>query len=622
MNMNIIWYSPLLLAFLLSFTCAVHTSPDSGLYLRKAYEFTQGQIDWGFRPGFIALLVASFKTLGISVWSAAVVIRIFFFANVLLIFYMTKYIVNKQAAFAASLALLTSYYLTILSQYVLLDIIQPFFILLAIFSSMLAIDRRSDKIALTAGIVFVYSYLVKSTTLLFIPFPLILVFLWFGLRINFFKLRQAGIICATSVIGIIFYHSSLVFVIEKKANQSLGRASESALNLLFSDSLTGILSNALHGFVGFWHNFMFQDSRLGWLFAAAWAWVVIRSITHKNYRPMVVVYVLFLPAMLFLGLTNFRTGQAGVFLFASFIPIGVFLSDLSKGLGKIPVLLSKGYIGTTVSERATIIIITVGLCIYQTWYVENVYRSSSQWLQYTYIGRMLMGKETQWKLIGVFDKQSQRLAKIISKEAQPGAIIYTGITFNAALDFFTNYQYKVSRLPTGFIRIHSLQTGLSEDLPKESITKDLLFLWPNAWPRRLEHWNAGGELRIKFIEEDVISRLFRLNEPVFIALDKRYKHLGEYFERLSGVVKLSSNPLVYKVEKFVPAGEFKKPRVAYEIGMLLAELRERKPENYRVLRDDFFPRFFGLAPERVEALADKDEDAADVVFVGLPGRKY
>src|SRR6056297_1578685 len=267
---NILWYSPLLLAFVLSFTCVGVTSLDSGLYLKKAYEFTQAQFDWGMRPGFMFLLGMAFKFLGASVWSATVVIRIFFLANVALIFYMTKYIANRRAAFVASLTLLTSYYLTYLSHRVLLDNIHPFFVILAIFLSVLAIDRRSDKLAMGAGLGFIYAYLFKATTLLFLPFPIVLAVLWFGIRLNFSRLRQAVIVCATSGVGIVLYHISLVFLAgsRKQAEHVLGKHSDSALGILFADSLTDTLHNAMQGFIGFWNDFLFQDPWLGWFFVA------------------------------------------------------------------------------------------------------------------------------------------------------------------------------------------------------------------------------------------------------------------------------------------------------------------------------------------------------------------
>jgi 4-amino-4-deoxy-L-arabinose transferase-like glycosyltransferase len=312
------------------------TAQDSGLYLKKAYEFSQGQIDWGFRPGFIVLFAVAFKTMGVSVWAATVVVRMFFFANTALIFCMTRHIINKQAGFAASLTLFTSYYLAYLSHRVLLDNIHPFFVLLAIFFSTLSIDRNSDKLSLTAGFVFIYAYLVKSTTLLFLPFPFLLVILYEGIRLNFLKIRQAVIICATSLAGIAAYHFFQIFAGGRtQAQNALGGHSGEALNLVFTNTFAGTFQNVLRGFLEFWNNFLFQDTWLGWLFVVAWGWMVIRSIKHKRSRAVVVILILFLPAMLYLGLTGLRLGQAGIFLFATFICVGALIYDLGKGIGKI-----------------------------------------------------------------------------------------------------------------------------------------------------------------------------------------------------------------------------------------------------------------------------------------------
>ena len=193
---NLLWYSPLLIALLLSPICVGQPSQDSLLYVKVAYELTQGNFDLGLRPGYIILLAGAFKVFGLSIWSATILMRVFFFANVALVFIMARYLVNKKAAFAASLTFLTSCYLNYLSYRVHLDNIHPFFILLAIFLSVMALDRRSNKLAVAAGLAFVYAYLVKSTAILFFPLPVLLVVFRVSPHPRLSCLRQAIVACA------------------------------------------------------------------------------------------------------------------------------------------------------------------------------------------------------------------------------------------------------------------------------------------------------------------------------------------------------------------------------------------------------------------------------------------
>jgi hypothetical protein len=65
-----------------------------------------------------------------------------------------------------------------------------------------------------------------------------------------------------------------------------------------------------------------------------------------------------------------------------------------------------------------------------------------------------------------------------------------------------------------------------------------------------------------------------------------------------------------------------KPHVAKNIGILLNELRKSNPKNYSILRNEFFPDFFGLKSGQVDALADLNPDSAGVVFIGRHGKIF
>jgi hypothetical protein len=214
------------------------------------------------------------------------------------------------------------------------------------------------------------------------------------------------------------------------------------------------------------------------------------------------------------------------------------------------------------------------------------------------------------------------MAEIIIEHAPAGATVLAGFKNFYAIDFFTGYQYQTTRIPTGYLkRIYSLQPNPVEKLPQRSINGRLLFLWPNGWVRRLKHWNTAGELRIRFVDENKMHLFLDKHFPAFIALDRRFEHLGDYLTKIPGVTKLSTNLSVFQVNSFQLLNNYK-PRVAYEIGMLLSRLRKVKPDNYKFLQDNFFPEFFNFTPEQVDSLADLDEKGAGVVFIGLPGRQY
>lgn len=597
------------------------TSLDSGLYILQAYEFTQGHFDWGERPGFVLLLGTAFKILGPSVWSATVVIRSFFFFNVALIFFLSRYIFNKQIAFVASLTLLSSYYLTFLSHRVLLDNIHPFFIIFAIFLTILAVDRQSIKISVLAALLFVYAYMVKSTTLLFIPFPVLLVLLTMSTRVKLSNLREAGVVFVLSVFGITGYH----FLLRIKDNSNMaGRiiegASGNAIELLFAESIVETLQNFQQGFFDFWRQYLFQDSMLGWLFISAWIWIILRSIKNRNARPLAAVFLLFVPAMVYLGLARFRIGQVGIFLFVTFIPVGVLICDLSKWVTRIFFSGKRGETGIVNYRIVTVMIVALAMAVslFQVFFAK---RHSRNFLQYTYVGYFLQGEKKEWKLEGTFSSDAKMVGEIISEHGVPGSEVIAGLSNIYALNFFAR-EFKVSQLRTRQIKLkNSLKSDFSKNLPKGSIKGSLLFLWPNGWVKRVAHWNDAGDLRIRYMDEKSFLRGLKKKTSFYVALDSRFRHIGDYFDKSPQAQKLSSDPLVYQIDKFGLLGNYK-PRVAYEIGMMLHELRKKNRKNYRIIRKKIFHDYFNFTLEQVDALSDLDEEAAGVVFIGYPNRSY
>ena len=426
-----------------------------------------------------------------------------------------------------------------------------------------------------------------------------------------------------------------------------------AFGHLFADTVFGTLANFGQGFIGFWKQFVFKDTWMGWLVVAAWSWTLIRSIKNSYFRVMLVIFILFFPAMCYLGLTRFRLGQAGPFLFASFVPVGILMFDLSKELARLfgfrvllhglstelSRLIGRGNLAndsgnelvrrlvhrqdkmkhlTGLSAGLIICIMAIVVSIYQVSYADF---SSWQWLRYTYTARTLKGEETAWSLRGKASRRLQRTADLLAKRAKDGVTINAGFGNTRSLDFVTNYKYNVRPFQMGLITdIYALKDNFREKLPQGSINGRLLFLWPERWVDRLNYFNSSGELRLRYIDEGGFSSDFEKPYPVFVVLDRYFRFIGRYLKKIPTARKISTSSLIFKVTDFKLRKKYK-PHVAVEIGELLAELRDKNPENYRVLRNEFFPRYFGFRPKQVDGLADLDEDAAKVIFINNPVRK-
>ena len=184
-----------------------------------------------------------------------------------------------------------------------------------------------------------------------------------------------------------------------------------------------------------------------------------------------------------------------------------------------------------------------------------------------------------------------------------------------AIEFFTQYKYKVGKKTARQLKVSALTTDPMKSIQLEKIDGRLLYLWSNAWIGKLKHWDEGGLLWLRYTDESTLLGELGENKTAFVAYGWRWGHLAEYFELVPDVKILSKKPMVYQVSNFTIVKDFGPPRVGREIGMLLAELRETHPENYQIIRNGVFTKIFGFTSEQVDSIADMDESVAGVKFI-------
>ena len=186
-----------------------------------------------------------------------------------------------------------------------------------------------------------------------------------------------------------------------------------------------------------------------------------------------------------------------------------------------------------------------------------------------------------------------------------------------AIQFFTGYRFQYRRSGTVnlLVKVFTLNSDFADSLPLGKIKGRLLYLWPNRWGDDLRMWNQAGEFRIRPVDEKRLKRRFGGGQTVFVTFDEKWRHLEEYFFKVTGTEILSDKPPVFRVSNFSPAKDFGPPRVAVQMGKLLSQLRNENPANYLIVRNKLFPDFFGFKPEQVDGMADLDEDAAGLIFI-------
>ena len=119
------------------------------------------------------MLAVSFAVADVSVFSALSVVRIAYVLNVALVFLLAFKLFRPASALSAVVLYLASGITFFTSTRVLPDNILPSFLLAGFWLLAVALKSRSSWIAILAGASFSLAYLTKELTLLFMPFPLL-----------------------------------------------------------------------------------------------------------------------------------------------------------------------------------------------------------------------------------------------------------------------------------------------------------------------------------------------------------------------------------------------------------------------------------------------------------------
>jgi 4-amino-4-deoxy-L-arabinose transferase-like glycosyltransferase len=120
-------------------------------------------------PLYYLLIAIFFKVFGVSVEHAVWVTRIFIPLNIALVYVVTRSMINRRTAAIASILVLFSYPLNLEASKLTLDNIMPFFMLLSLWFSWLAVERQSIGLAITSGFALGLAWLVKEAAMFFLP---------------------------------------------------------------------------------------------------------------------------------------------------------------------------------------------------------------------------------------------------------------------------------------------------------------------------------------------------------------------------------------------------------------------------------------------------------------------
>lgn len=173
----------LLISVIFFHTATIIVSPDSGWYVSKAMNIYlgRGNIDIYWQPEtyrapiFSGLIAFYFRLFSPSFTSAYWVVRTFFVGNLIISYLLGKELFNKLWGVFIFLFVLTAPPIYSISHKVLLDIVMPFFVLLACYWLVLAINKERWYYFILSGVSLGIAYLTKATAGVFFAIPILLI---------------------------------------------------------------------------------------------------------------------------------------------------------------------------------------------------------------------------------------------------------------------------------------------------------------------------------------------------------------------------------------------------------------------------------------------------------------
>lgn len=176
----------------------VHISNLDGKYLIKAVEFYE-KGEWSFfkrGPIYTLLISLGFNIFGNSIEVVIWITQLFYFASILLIFFIGSHLFGKWVGFLSSIYALLSIPLFKASWDIDPGSILSFFILSSVLSYLIYIRDFKKKYLIISGIFLGLAMLTKEAALFFIVFPLIL---------NFISLKKEDIKIGFSHVSIFYF---------------------------------------------------------------------------------------------------------------------------------------------------------------------------------------------------------------------------------------------------------------------------------------------------------------------------------------------------------------------------------------------------------------------------------
>lgn len=608
-----LWLLLLVAAILVMPLKGVDTTPDSAWYTANALSLYKG---FGFVeadhvtaniargpafPAFIALFLALF---GESVQSALWVVRVFFVADVLLVYFTGKILYNKYVGLMASLLVLTSFGLNEWSSYILSDVVVAFFINLFFISIFLAFSKKSVVVGIIASIILVIGILTKQNALISIPFPLVAFVVFSGYK----SWQSLAVLCASYaifVLGIVGWsvRTSMIqgefLLLDRSTTLIISAKLMQISQLIQSSKILQEYGGLLYGFYKdeISANFFYSS-----VFLLSWVVLLIIGVFKRKKQDLLLVIATIPYIAYFLwGYAKELRGRYGMYLLLYIIMARFLLAIVQRIMAWLPEHV--GRVRRDVLTRAASLVSIALVVVAQIPGEQN--RMLNLWRgqgvaptdggSYLFGMRFLRGAG-EWTMAGWHNILVEQAGIWIRQNIPAPATIASGWLWQNSLYFCAGGEYPFVFLPGTFDSndIYLLKAQAQQQGQDWLLTRPLL-IWPS---------NANG---VNIFDEESLLAGIQRRAIDYIVLTPVDNFLSLYLDAHPAFTRVTSigqgEIKIYRVDRarLQPSADF--PLIAgASLAKFLQDMKEKRPAEAERLDSMILKGTLGLSEEQIGAL--------------------
>lgn len=567
-------------------------------------------------PLFQLTLIPFFKLFGETLFSATLVLRIFWGIIGLLFFFLIKKLFNWQIALASFFLVLSTPQLAILSFYFLLDYPLAFFIILILIIGLYTLkeeNRRKEYFFYgLMGTVMGLGILFKEVMLIFSPFPFFLLFLKEEKILNRVKKFFVYLIVLSATISpwIVYatiqngdISSSFYFILGhfSSVKQETPSSPLHTPSLNFSNILSTIIL-AINSF------FIFGP--FGFL---AWVYFFYKTFRkkEKKWLLLVILFFLYLPLMVYLALKK----DEGIYMLnfgslnrqfiglslSTIVIFTVTIYDTLKYLLKKAVqgpvkILSPG------KENLVFNALFFGAIFSFSILLISIIPFNSK---FNLITNTIQGLKSKGVIqaSGFLNKADRKLAEEISNVIPKNSNVMTWRTSGDIFNFLLPGRYSFSFFPAYYL-INNLPAARVDLLGFKEAKK----LTPQKGDKVISLWTDFPKRhRIQYLTERQLLSSLKENSVQYIITSHTLNFFSLYFEKNPGFQEIFSTKdgfaKVFKVKELKPVKDFT-PLLEETVRQFILNPPEKKEAE--LLFSDF-QRNFGWSRKEVKNLAKEQK---------------